>query len=416
MGCSTSAPAGHCSVKATKTEIVESPFHQSFHLQAKLGKGSYAQVYRAETRGAVQEALAVKVVDLHKNPSARRTDGDLPHDDAVKISVKRVVALQREVEMMERLRSEPLAVRLHSTFVDDGLQYMVMELCEVSLFDAWDGLDLTESTLRPIIRGMLQAVSAVHSHAMVHRDVKPDNFVVTLDGTVKLCDFGLAAISDQEDGFFGVCGTPPYMAPEMLLNQAYGLKVDVWSLGVVAYLIVFGRFPYMPESFTQECMKQSIIKGALLDVESTHISAAMSGLLRELLYRVPAERASADSALRHEWLARDEAAAQMCDRKSSLRHRLLAAKDLGVFGARRWRDSPASPLDAYLVKKQEQAGLDASSLMAKSYWPSTQSSSSAASRRSTSHRKLDRCTSPSSRNFTGSTAVGPVSAFSSVSD
>merc|ERR1712190_715142 len=115
---------------------------------------------------------------------------------------------------------------------------MVMERCHCSLFDHIKNMpDLTERTLGHIFWQMLQSLSHLHSVQVVHRDVKPANFLVGGESgqIVKLCDFGLSDRLPKQRKLFDIVGTPPYLCPEMLREEGYDCKSDVWSLGVLAY-------------------------------------------------------------------------------------------------------------------------------------------------------------------------------------
>merc|ERR1719296_155521 len=109
-----------------------------------------------------------------------------------------------------------------------------MERCELTLWAALDDMPTVsyQALARPF-RGMLAGIAAVHSAGVVHRDIKPDNFICTARGrTVKLCDFGLAGLLCEDVvGLTGIYGTAPFLSPEMLKKLAYGTKTDVWSLG-----------------------------------------------------------------------------------------------------------------------------------------------------------------------------------------
>merc|ERR1719428_1666918 len=99
-----------------------------------------------------------------------------------------------------------------------------------------------------LVQQMFLAVSEVHALKMLHRDVKPDNFLVGPGATVKLCDFGFARRFPSGPACVrGVFGTAPFMSPEMIMGLEYGAPTDVWSLGVVLYVLLCGEFPYMPE-------------------------------------------------------------------------------------------------------------------------------------------------------------------------
>jgi serine/threonine protein kinase len=90
---------------------------------------------------------------------------------------------------------------------------------------------------------MLLGLEHCHCLGVVHRDVKPANFLVTSDGAVKLCDFGLAEM-EKPCGITGLTGTAPFMSPEMVKGQTYDCKTDIWSLGATAYLMLYGRYLY----------------------------------------------------------------------------------------------------------------------------------------------------------------------------
>jgi serine/threonine protein kinase len=128
---------------------------------------------------------------------------------------------------------------MHENFFDDYFCYMVMERCKYGLVSYLKILPtITESTLVPVFHQMLQGLTHLHSLNIIHRDVKPENFLVGgRDGqTVKLADFGLAAIVPESGKVAKVCGTAAYMCPEMILLREADFKADIWSLGVTAYL------------------------------------------------------------------------------------------------------------------------------------------------------------------------------------
>lgn len=198
-------------------------------------------------------------------------------------------------------------VLLHRAFSDNSLYYMVCERCKRSMLDMTvDGL--TEPDLSDIFKQMIKGVLHTHRAEIVHRDVKPDNFLWggPEHRTLKLCDFGLAAAMPQVGKLFGVYGTAPYMAPEMLTNVGYDYLVDIWSLGAVAFLLTYGRFPYTPVEQTSASMKEAIIKDSPplhIGTERVSDGAPCSDLLlsfiQSTLSRDPSARPTADLALEH---------------------------------------------------------------------------------------------------------------------
>jgi serine/threonine protein kinase len=158
-----------------------------------------------------------------------------------------------------------------------------MEKCNCTVLEAFlKEEDTGEDDLCNCFRGMLKGLQHLHSREIVHRDVKPDNFLLeagtkfSKDSVVKLCDFGLAAaipkgqadtgggcMLGKSSSLTNICGTAPYMAPEMLTtkNGGYGTLVDLWAMGVSAYLMLFGEFPYRPERTGSKEMMATIREG-----------------------------------------------------------------------------------------------------------------------------------------------------------
>lgn len=166
---------------------------------------------------------------------------------------------------------------------------------------------------------MLLGIVHVHSKGIIHRDVKPENFLVA-DGTVKLCDFGMAEFMPAKKLLGGVYGTPPYMSPEMILRRGYDLGSDVWSYGVCMYLLQYGEYPYVPHVRTGTAMKELIAKGV---PEPKFISKDALQLprnecrefIRCMLNRDRKCRPSAETMLTHPFLAREVAVDVECDMK-----------------------------------------------------------------------------------------------------
>lgn len=279
MGCSGSA-------------IAEGKFFDEYVLGQKLGQGSFGQVreaFRREQKEVAKkraEKLAVKIFNQHTSKAL----------------------IRREVDIWRVAGQHPNAVRLFELLADDSLHYAVMEKCAGDILDAWDHKpDAGEELTVEIFRGMLLGLNHVHSLGIVHRDVKPDNFLLGgADGkVVKLADYGLSAMLPA-GGLLKpeVAGTPPYMAPEMLKHEAYDTSVDMWSLGATCYLILYGEFPYMPARMTPCDMKEAIAidypRPTFVpspEVKVSSPSPAAQSFVKELLQRHPKSRPMAQSCL-----------------------------------------------------------------------------------------------------------------------
>lgn len=206
----------------------------SLRVVEEIGRGAFGAVYRAHDE-VIGRDVALKVV------------GGLDLDD------KRWALIEREIKVLGRL-AHPNIVTLHHIHVtDDGRRMLEMELVE--------GMDLGERIessgplpaheVRDIVRQLCAALEAAHERGIVHRDVKPANVLLGLDGRVRLADFGLgrdtteASLSHSAEALIG---SPHFLAPELLDGEAASPASDLWSVGVVVYLSLTGKRPFQADS------------------------------------------------------------------------------------------------------------------------------------------------------------------------
>jgi serine/threonine protein kinase len=278
MGCTSSVQAtGPC-------------VHELYSFHEKLGQGAFGQV-RAAVRLETQDPCAVKILDVGG-------------------SRKRRSEAQMEQLIWQGLGQHQHILNLMEVFADRNFRYFVMEKCDRSLLDMLcrkEGLE--ERDLLNTFHQMLLGLQHCHSLHVVHRDVKPANFLVTSDGIVKLCDFGLADFDNTYlGGLRGIAGTAPFMSPEMVLEHIYDCKTDIWSLGATAYLILYGCFVY-PIDIPKNCNSPNKLMHAAiasndpppaykvqegLSVPSTQAR----GFVQALLQRDPLMRPSAGQCLK----------------------------------------------------------------------------------------------------------------------
>jgi len=164
----------------------------------------------------------------------------------------------------------------------------------------------TEAKASKVVHQVLLALEYLHSVNVVHRDLKPENLLYsdrTPNASVKVADFGLSKIVDSDQMLMTACGTPDYVAPEVLTLCGYNQAVDIWSLGVIMYTMLCGYHPFISDNMSELF---SIIKRgryAFPSEEWSDISDSAKDLIGKLLEMNPKKRLTATEALRHPWVA-----------------------------------------------------------------------------------------------------------------
>lgn len=269
-------------------------FQQQYIIQEQLGKGHFASVYLCvEKNSGVR--YAVKKFERKSGPGEKSM----------------VDGLQQEIAVLMGV-SHPALLCLKDTFNEDDGVYLVLELAtEGELFN-WIVMKqkLTESEARKIFIQLFQAVKYLHERNIVHRDIKPENILLTdKDLSIKLADFGLAKIIGEESFTTTLCGTPSYVAPEILENshhRRYTRAVDVWSLGVVLYICLCGFPPFSDELYSPEnpfTLSQQI-KAGRFDYPSPYwdsVGDPALDLIDRMLTVDVGSRISIDECLEHPW-------------------------------------------------------------------------------------------------------------------
>jgi calcium/calmodulin-dependent protein kinase I len=163
----------------------------------------------------------------------------------------------------------------------------------------------SEKDARNVIFILLQTIAYLHHHRIVHRDLKPENLLLYADDdtSIKIADFGFA---ERTDGFISLktqCGTPGYVAPEILLGLPYGKSVDMWAIGVIIYVLLGGYPPF------EHTDNQAVIDAdfGFHPDQWDDITDDAKDLIKKLLRKDPLERWSAEEALKHPWMTHDEA-------------------------------------------------------------------------------------------------------------
>eukprot|EP01071_Lankesteria_metandrocarpae_P002084 Lankesteria_metandrocarpae@DN2067_c0_g1_i1.p1 len=262
------------------------PIHSCYILKALIGEGTWGAVHLAIER---QSGLtrAIKKIPKRRGAEMHR--------------------FRQEVKMMRGL-DHPNIVTLYETFEDYANIFLVMEHCKGGeLFQRLaDSRYFSEQLAASIVRQMLSAICYCHSKNIAHRDIKPENFLFLSEddhSPIKLIDFGLAKLFSMHRKMKTKVGTLYYAAPQVLRGQ-YTSKCDLWSIGVVMYILLTGVPPF--NGVTETAIVDQILKSdANFNDERlwTRISKQGKDLIRRLLCRNEEGRLTAEEALRHDWFA-----------------------------------------------------------------------------------------------------------------
>ncbi|GFZ20622.1 calcium-dependent protein kinase 17 [Actinidia rufa] len=217
--------------------------------------------------------------------------------------------VRREVQIMHHLTGQPNIVELKGTYEDKHSVHLVMELCAGGeLFDRIIAKGhYTERAAASLLRTIVQIVHSCHSMGVIHRDLKPENFLLLNkdeNSPLKATDFGLSVFYKQGEQFKDIVGSAYYIAPEVL-KRRYGPEVDIWSIGVMLYILLCGVPPFWAES--EHGIFNAILRGHV-DFTSDpwpSMSTGAKDLVRKMLNSDPKQRLTAIQVLSHPWIKED---------------------------------------------------------------------------------------------------------------
>ncbi|PIN19978.1 Ca2+/calmodulin-dependent protein kinase, EF-Hand protein superfamily [Handroanthus impetiginosus] len=214
--------------------------------------------------------------------------------------------VRREVDIMKRLPKHPNIVSLKDTYEDDDHVHLVMELCEGGeLFDRIVTRGhYTERAAAAVTRKIVEVIQICHTHGVMHRDLKPENFLfadMKETAPIKAIDFGLSIFFKPGERFDEIVGSPYYIAPEVL-RRNYGPEVDVWSAGVILYILLCGFPPFWAE--TEQGVARAIIHSVVEFKREpwSKVSDKAKDLVKKMLNPNPKKRLTAQEVLDHPWL------------------------------------------------------------------------------------------------------------------
>ncbi|XP_013369264.1 PREDICTED: serine/threonine-protein kinase DCLK3 [Chinchilla lanigera] len=267
--------------------IITADVEKHYETGRVIGDGNFAVVKECRHR-ETRQVYAMKIIDKSKLKGK---------EDII----------DSEILIIQSL-SHPNIVKLHEVYEMEMEIYLIMEYVQGGdLFDAIiESVKFPEPDAALLIMDLCKALVHMHDKNIVHRDLKPENLLVQLNEdkstTLKLADFGLAKRVVRP--IFTVCGTPTYVAPEILSEKGYGLEVDMWAAGVILYILLCGFPPFRSPERDQDELFNIIQLGhfEFLAPYWDNISDAAKDLVSRLLVVDPKKRYTAHQVLQHPWI------------------------------------------------------------------------------------------------------------------
>jgi len=287
--------------KASCIASNEIQFDEVFKIEGLLGVGAFSVVKKAVLRdNDCSKSFAVKCI--------KRID----------LSDRDEADIRNEVSILKGLKHKSI-IQLYDVYDESDMYYLVMErLHGGDLFNRIiTNISYSEVEARAVCKNLLEAVQFIHRHSIAHRDLKPENLLLVSrnDNTsIKITDFGFATEVKEANSLRTSCGTRNYIAPEILTKTPYDEQVDLWSVGVILYILLAGLQPF--EDFGDDKLFDQIIGGEYYfdDKCWENISREATDLICSLMEVDPSIRLNASQAINHLWFFKKMAP---LERKSS---------------------------------------------------------------------------------------------------
>jgi len=283
MGCGGSKPieggeGGVGAIEPSREKVIH--FTEVYKLGKELGSGAFS-IVKEGTKKSSNESFAIKIV----------TKAKLSEEDET--------ALKDEITVLKEMKHTNI-IMLYEVFEERDFYYLVTEkMSGGELFDRIVQKSYyNEKEARDTCAVVFQAIQYCHSKHIIHRDIKPENILIGLKDTLKIADFGWAvhAPSSRRGTF---CGTLDYLPPEMVKNNRYHSRVDIWGLGVLLFEFLVGKPPF--EDNSEKGTYKRIKTGT--PVFPPNLSREAKDLISRLLAKDPKDRITLAQCLEHPWVA-----------------------------------------------------------------------------------------------------------------
>lgn len=267
---------------------------QYYHKYEKIGEGAYSNVYKGYHQNS-SKIFAIKEINIS-------------------IHQKNIERFREEVKLMKNLNHNNI-VKLYDTIENEDYMYLILEYCEHGdLKKFLNKRPLKEKKVKKFMRQIVSGLKYLNKFDIYHRDLKPQNILVDKEYNLKISDFGLAKSCESNTLLDTICGSPMYMAPEIMKYRQYDTKADLWSLGVIFYQMLTGRTPYTANSHAE--LMDNIENKSIIFPMSIKISNSAIDLLTKLLKKTSKERMTWEELFDHEWLNSDVSESTIIKSKS----------------------------------------------------------------------------------------------------
>jgi len=278
-----------------------------YQVGEELGRGAFSIVRKGKNKKTGQH-VAIKTIEKKF------------------VEKQDLMLLAREIEIMKKV-NHPNVLKLYEVFETDEVISLVMELVTGGelFYKIVEKGNYSEKEAAGIVKQMIQGVEYLHGEGICHRDLKPENLLCSGEEDqgykpfrVVIADFGLSKVFNSGEALETSCGTPDYVAPEVITAEGqYDKSVDMWSCGVITYVLLCGFSPFL--SSTQHGLFDKIVKCEydFPDPEWTNISESAKDFIRHLLVKDPKDRFTAAQCLKHPWLNGDHGSTALAGGKIS---------------------------------------------------------------------------------------------------
>ena len=252
-----------------------------YKLGEKLGEGTFGTVYLA-THKLTKQKVAIKIIEKKK----LRKEIDK-------------IRLEREITILKKLHHSNI-INLYSTIETNSQIYLIQEYASgKELFDyIIQKKKLCEKETLKYFQQIISGIEYIHKLGICHRDLKPENIILTLNNEIKIIDFGLSNFYNKNQLLKSVCGSPCYAAPEILKGNIYsGLKIDIWSCGIILYMMITGNLPFNDNN--QISLYKQIIHGKYYI--PSFVPKKLSDLIKNILVTNPKKRFNLNDIKEHSW-------------------------------------------------------------------------------------------------------------------